>query len=84
MNDETKRLKELRRARTRMKRQLETCPEELKPLNACMLIILQERMVEVLGTIEERVELENLRKAMRPEWLALLPQIKAMAPPIPV
>jgi len=81
---DTKRIKELRRARERLRRQLETCPEEFKVINACMLIILQERMVEVLGTIEEHVELANLRKAMKPEWLDMLPKVKAMAPPIPV
>ncbi|RJL22200.1 hypothetical protein [Paracoccus siganidrum] len=80
----TKRIKELRRARERMKRQLKTCPDELKVVNACMLIILQERMVEVLGTIEEHVELAQLRKAMKPEWLEMLPRVRAMAPPIPV
>ncbi|RMC26075.1 hypothetical protein C9E82_22845 [Paracoccus siganidrum] len=67
-----------------MKRQLKTCPDELKVVNACMLIILQERMVEVLGTIEEHVELAQLRKAMKPEWLEMLPRVRAMAPPIPV
>lgn len=82
--NETKRIKELRRARERMKRQLETCPEEIKAINACMLVILQERMIEVLGTIEEHVELAKLRKSMKPEWLVILPKVKAMAPPIPV